>query len=136
MRKFFREFREMFKGFLYLIKPFWQYGKPYMLLVILPAITLNPIVSVIDVQFTKYFINSILENSLLKIVLTVVLFQGISQLCFIVDEAVSLRAAFFPENVEKNQPFDLSKGNQDRFSLFRRSKVLRRIYMDAQPVRQ
>ena len=68
-------YNEISNNFLYLIKPFFKYGKPYVFLILIPAIVLNPIISIVDVLFTEKFIDSILQNTWINTILCVVIFQ-------------------------------------------------------------
>lgn len=80
----------IFRNYLYLIKPFWQHGKVYMLLMILPAILINPLVSLVDVKFTERFIDSILSQNWQAVIFTVLTLQGVYYLGYAVNDAVSL----------------------------------------------
>ena len=90
----------IFRNYLYLIKPFWQHGKVYMLLMILPAILINPLVSLVDVKFTERFIDSILSQNWQAVLFTVLTLQGVYYLGYAVNDAVidrlRPRAHFMP----------------------------------------
>ena len=77
-------------NYLYLIKPFWAYGKKYMLLMIVPAIIINPLVSFADVKFTETFIESIIAQNWKAIILTILIFQGVYYFGNIINDTINL----------------------------------------------
>lgn len=80
----------IWRNYLYLIKPFWDHGKMYMLLTILPAILINPLVSFVDVRFTERFIDSVLSQNWQAILFTVLTLQGVYYLGLSVSDIINL----------------------------------------------
>ena len=80
----------IWRNYLYLIKPFWDHGKMYMLLMILPAILINPLVSFVDVRFTERFIDSVLSQNWQAILFTVLTLQGVYYLGLSVSDIINL----------------------------------------------